>query len=105
MPCKLSLIKALKLEDFFRFSRQCFSAFREISTIPTIIGGKVLKVAKANFTFFANIITITATTVTSPGIKVVMLFSITSFREFTSPVIRAKIFPVGLESKKAKSKS
>jgi len=57
----------------------------------------------ASFAFFENIIAITLTTVTKSGISVVTLFSRTSRREFISPMILARIFPVGRESKNLKS--
>lgn len=43
---------------------------------------------------------ITAATVTMSGIRVVTLSDIMSFRELTSPIILARIFPVGRPSKK-----
>jgi hypothetical protein len=72
--------------------------------IPAIIKGRLHRAARASRQFFTNIITRTAVTVTMFGIRVVTAFSIMSLSEFVSPIIRARIFPEGRLSKKARSR-
>ena len=103
MPERSSLIKAFRLLDFCRLAFQCFSDIMEITKTPTIKNGRVQSAASASFQFLMNIITITETTVTIFGMRVVTAFSIISLREFVSPIIRARIFPEGRLSKKARS--
>ena len=66
------------------------------------ISGMALIDARPSLPFFAIIIMTTAMRVTASGINVVTLFASTSFKEFTSPIRRARIFPVGLLSKNRK---
>ena len=67
------------------------------------MAGVEIRAAAARIGFFKNIITITAINVIASGMNVVTQFDSTSFRELISPMIRDKIFPVGLESKNLKS--
>ena len=55
--------------------------------------------AAASFQFLTNMIPTTDKIVIKSGISVVTLFDSTSFKELTSPMILARIFPVGLLSK------
>ena len=70
--------------------------------IPAIITGIVESEAAASRQSFIIIITTTPVIVINSGISVVTTFTSTSLSELTSPMIRARIFPVGLLSKKAK---
>ncbi len=60
--------------------------------------------AAARGGFFTNIMTATATTVAKSGMRVVTKLLSTSFRELMSPMIRARIFPVGRLSKNCRSR-
>lgn len=64
--------------------------------------GIVLKDASARRQSFIIMITTTPMTVINSGIRVVTIFVRTSFSELTSPMILARIFPVGLLSKNEK---
>ena len=64
------------------------------------INGRVQREQAASVGCLINIMTTTDTMVRKSGISVVTLLDNTSFREFTSPMIRASIFPVGRLSKK-----
>ena len=68
------------------------------------MSGMLIKAAAASSGFFTNIMITTAHIVMKSGISVVTLFDKTSFSELMSPMIRARIFPVGLLSKNLKSK-
>ena len=68
--------------------------------MPPIISGIVLSDASARRQSFISMITTTPMTVIISGTNVVTTFTSTSRSEFTSPMILARIFPVGLLSKK-----
>ena len=70
--------------------------------IATIRNGTVTNEAIASLGFFTIIITATATSVMKSGISVVTLSESIFFNAFTSPITLARIFPVGLVSKKWK---
>ena len=70
--------------------------------IPTASSGSVQSDAIASLKSFTNMITKTPTIVTASGINVVTAFISTSLSEFTSPIILARIFPLGIPSKKEK---
>ena len=62
----------------------------------------VLKDASARRQSLITMMTTTPMTVMNSGISVVTMLVRTSFKELTSPMILARIFPVGLLSKKEK---
>ena len=64
--------------------------------------GNVQREAIASFQSLISMITATPITVRKSGISVVTALLNTSFKELTSPIILARIFPVGLLSKKEK---
>ena len=103
MPEKSSLMKAHIFEHFFEFIFQYLWLFRETTATPTIISGTPTSAAQASCAFFENIIAATAIIVMKFGIRLVIVFSSTSLSEFTLPTIRARILPLGLESKNARS--
>lgn len=70
-----------------------------ISQMQAIISGRLQREAAAKTGFLTNMITATATTVVKSGIRVVTKLFSTSFRELMSPMILARIFPVGRLSK------
>ena len=70
---------------------------------PAIMRGMLIREAAASFAFLTNIIQTTAQIVIKSGIRVVTLFDSTSLRELISPMMRARIFPVGRLSKNLKS--
>ena len=74
-----------------------------MSQIQTAINGSVISAAAARTGFRMNIMTATATTVINSGKRVVTKLFSTSFRELISPMILARILPVGLPSKKVRS--
>ena len=63
------------------------------------INGMLLKDARASLQSLITMISTTPQMVIKSGIRVVTAFVSTFFREFTSPIIRARIFPVGRLSK------
>ena len=64
--------------------------------------GRLQSEASPSLQSFISMMTITAIMVIASGIRVVTEFDKTSFREFTSPIIRESILPVGLPSKNPK---
>ena len=70
--------------------------------MDTAIRGMLLSEARASRQSFTTIITATPQIVIKSGINVVTALTSTFFREFTSPMTRARIFPVGRLSKKEK---
>ena len=72
--------------------------------MQTAIKGRLTMEAAASPGLFTNIIATTAQMVIKSGIRVVTQLDSTSFRELMSPIIRARIFPVGRLSKNWKSR-
>ena len=72
--------------------------------MPAAISGRLIMAAAASSGSFANMMTATALMVIKSGISVVTQLDSTSFRELISPMMRARIFPVGRLSKKEKSR-
>ena len=103
MPERSSCTKAFRLEDFFRCACQRLWEYTWINQMETIISGRLIREAAARIGSFANMMPTTAQIVIKSGISVVTQLPSTSFRELMSPMMRARIFPVGRLSKKEKS--
>ena len=73
--------------------------------MPSAMKGIVQSAASASRQSLTSMITSTPMIVSVFGIMLVTAFASTSFKEFTSPMILARIFPVGLLSKKVKESS
>ena len=73
-----------------------------IIDMAAIRKGSVTNDASASFGFLTSIMTATATSVIKSGMSVVTLSESIFFNELTSPITLARIFPVGLVSKKWK---
>ena len=75
---------------------------RLTNTIMVIMNGSVTKAARASRQFISSMITTTAMILMISGIRVVTLLVNRSLSAFTSPMMRARIFPTGRLSKKEK---
>ena len=102
MPEKSSWINAFRFEFFFRWICHSLCARNWIRNIKNARTGSIRSVASASCQFFHSMITATPIRVSISGRSFVTLSESTSFRELTSPTTRARIFPVGLLSKKWK---
>ena len=67
--------------------------------IPAAIRGRLIRAAAASLASLTNMMTATALMVMKSGIRVVTQLESTSFKELMSPMMRARIFPVGRLSK------
>ena len=103
IPDISSWINAFRLELFFRNACHFGCACTSMKNMPNTMNGVLISDAAASFGFLVNMMPTTAITVIMSGISVVTLLESTSFKELMSPMIRDRIFPVGLLSKKAKS--
>ena len=71
--------------------------------IQPAIKGRLTREAAASTGFLMNMMATTAQIVKKSGSRVVTQFPITSFKELMSPMMRARILPVGRLSKNWKS--
>ena len=104
IPDKSSWTNAFKLEDFLRWICQRLCEYTWITHMQKIISGRLIREAAARTGFLRNMITTTAQIVKKSGISVVTQLPSTSFKELMSPIMRARILPVGRLSKKEKSR-
>ncbi len=104
IPEMSSWINAFRLEDFFRKSCHFLCERVCMNQIQMIINGRLLRDAAARAGFFTNMMATTAATVIKSGISVVTKLFKTSFNELMSPMILARIFPVGRLSKNCRSR-
>ena len=99
MPERSSCTKAFKLEDFFRWICHLSWEWVWMYQIPAAIRGRLIRAAAASLASLTNMMTATALMVMKSGIRVVTQLESTSFKELMSPMMRARIFPVGRLSK------
>ena len=91
------------LDDFFLKSAHILVEYFSIARSARIITGTVDIQSNPKTTFLLIIMKRTPMIVAIPGINVVTADENTCCNELTSPVILAKILPVGLESKNVKA--
>ena len=104
IPAISSCRNAFRFELFFLKSCQPLCERFSKKDTPNIMIGRLQSEASPSLQSLISIMAITAIIVIASGIRVVTLFDSTFFNELTSPIIRERIFPVGLPSKNPKPK-